>query len=85
MVMSHDHIVCLAELLAAHRDRSPSTVCRWASGDGALYARLRNGKAITTHRAARLVQWFSEHWPDDLAWPADVPRPATAEGLPATP
>ena len=73
--MSHDFILRLADGLAAYRSRSPHTVCRWATGDGALYARLSRGRAITTHRAARVIQWFSDHWPADLPWPSDIPRP----------
>ena len=26
-------------------------------------------------RAARIVQWLSDHWPADLPWPTDIPRP----------
>ena len=43
--MSHD-IVRLAEILAARRGRSPRTVCRWATGDGALYGRLAGGSDV---------------------------------------
>lgn len=58
------------------RERSPHTVGRWVDGDGMLYARLKRGHDITTRRAARIAQWFSDHWPDGLDWPADIPRPA---------
>jgi len=72
--MSHA-IVRLADLLAARRRRSPATVCRWATGDGALYGRLRDGRDVTSRRAGRILSWFSSHWPGDLPWPADIPRP----------
>lgn len=26
-------------------------------------------------RVNRILTWFSTHWPTDLAWPPDVPRP----------
>ncbi len=24
------------------------------------------------------MAWFSDHWPEGLAWPADIPRPQPA-------
>ena len=74
--MSHD-IVRLAEILAAHKRRSPHTVCFWASGEGSLYARLCRGSDVTWRRAGRILRWFSGEWPADVAWPADIPRPGT--------
>ena len=74
--MPHDHILRLIEALAGHRGKSNHTVGAWASGgDGALYSRLLSGRSITTHRAARVIQWFDKNWPEDLPWPEDVPRP----------
>ena len=72
--MSHD-IVRLADLLASRRRRSPHTVCRWATGDGALYGRLYRGRDVTWRRAKHILEWFSSEWPADLDWPADIPRP----------
>ena len=37
--------------------------------------RLRRGHTITLRRVARVLQWFSDHWPADLEWPSDIPRP----------
>ena len=42
--------------------------------------RLRRGHTITLRRVARVLQWFSDHWPADLEWPSDIPRP-----MPSTP
>ena len=55
------------------------TVSRLATGSGDTLERLKQGKRITTERAARTVQWLSENWPDDLAWPADIARPPKAK------
>ena len=63
--------------------RAPSTIGRLASGDGRTYARLRAGADITTRRAARIVQWLSNHWPADAEWTSDIPRPPPAPGSPA--
>jgi len=26
------------------------------------------------------MQWFSAHWPAELAWPEDIPRPMAPAG-----
>ena len=86
--MSPVAITRLLDDLAGALGRSPSTVGRWAAGDGRTYNRLRRGHDITTHRAARITQWLSDHWPADLSWPPDIPRPvpaATATLNPAAP
>ena len=28
---------------------------------------------------ARALQWFSDHWPLGLPWPADIPRPEPSD------
>ena len=30
-----------------------------------------------------VAQWFSDHWPADLAWPSDIPRPPPLPDSPA--
>lgn len=70
------HIQRLATLFAQTMNRSESTVSRLCTGSGATLMRLKNGRPITTHRAYRAIQWFSDHWPDgEVGWPADIPRP----------
>ena len=73
--MSPDNIVVLIEHFAAAVDRSPSTVARWASGDGRTHRRLRDGCDITTRRATTIAHWLADHWPKGTAWPAGVRRP----------
>jgi len=69
-------IIRLMDAAAAHNGLSAHSVGRYASGSGDFYARLLAGHDITTRRAHRVVQWLSDHWPADLDWPADIPRPA---------
>lgn len=52
-----------------------STVCRKSGGQADVMVRAQSGR-ITFARAARVTQWLSNHWPDDLEWPLDIPRPA---------
>ena len=68
-------LTTLARVLACHLNRSVSTVSRLATGSGETIPRLGRGHAITTRRAARTRQWFSDHWPEGLEWPAEIPRP----------
>ena len=73
--MLHYNVVKLIELFANSRHRSPHTIGRLAAGSGDFYIRLKRGHDITTRRADRFAQWLSDHWPSDLDWPAEIPRP----------
>ena len=68
-------LIRLAEAYAAHRGLRLTTVSTYACGSGAALNRLRLGHTITNRRTARICQWFSDHWPEDAEWPADIPRP----------
>lgn len=69
-------LLSLAAAFSAHVRRSEATVSFKAVGHGRLFARLRNGDGCTVRTAERAIGWFDENWPDDLAWPADIPRPS---------
>lgn len=64
------------QLFAAHAGIAMSTLSRRV-GSPSMAARLAEGR-VTIATAARVDQWLSDHWPPetDLAWPADIPRPA---------
>ncbi len=72
------HLLILSAQLAAATNRSLSTISRLATGSGETLARLERGHDITTRRAARFGQWFSDHWPSGTPWPSDIPRPAAS-------
>ena len=76
----HHPIVRLIDIYARHAHLTVATVSLYASGSGATYQRIRAGADITTRRAARVVQWLSDHWPESAEWPADIPRPAPTPG-----
>jgi len=69
------HLVELCAVLSRWDRRSPSTISRLATGSGQTISRLESGRDITTRRADRALRWFSNHWPEHLEWPPDVPRP----------
>ena len=68
-------LIRLAEMYAQHLRLAMTTVGRLAMGHGHSFRRLAAGR-VTIRRAERALQWFSEHWPPDLAWPEDISRPA---------
>jgi len=78
--MNTDTLVRLTDLFADHVGLKRSTVSTYAANDGKLIDRLASGQASCTIRRAEVVcQWFSDHWPADLTWPRDVPRPHPAK------
>ena len=41
-----------------------------------FFPQLTEGRTCTLRIYCRVIQWFSDNWPADLAWPSDIPRPA---------
>lgn len=69
-------LVALVELFATHKGRSEATISNKAAGNATLFERLRTGKGCNIRTAQKVLDWFSDNWPVDLQWPADVPRPS---------
>ncbi len=67
----------LARTYAAHRNWTINTASLRAAGKGTYINDLVAGRVgLTIRRRDRIIQWFSDNWPVDLAWPRDVPRPS---------
>ena len=84
--MTHHPDSSLADLIrryAAGRGATESYASRLATGSGDTLARIDTGTSLTARRAARIVQWLSDHWPPGAEWPPDIPRPDPAPGSPA--
>ncbi|MCY4215261.1 MAG: hypothetical protein OXF68_16760 [Gammaproteobacteria bacterium] len=71
-----DDVAQLITTLAQVRGWSVSYASLLSSGSGATAARLMAGHDITTRRAARIVRWCSEHWPEGQPWPEGIERPS---------
>lgn len=70
-------LITLAETLAAHQGVTHFAISMRALGKGDFFRNLKEkGYDCRTRTAARLMSWFSDNWPSDLAWPSDIPRPA---------
>ena len=76
-------IIELVQVYADARHLHVSTVGRQCSGDSRLLRRLQGGGAVSPRVHARILQWFSDHWPAGAEWPSDIPRPAPAPDSPA--
>ena len=67
-------VVRVAERYMSARGIAGSTLCRLAVGNSTAWNRLPTGN-VTVRTIDRLVRYLSDHWPDHLEWPPDVPRP----------
>ena len=81
--MWHENLILLITIAATARGMTPNTMSLHATGSGDTHKRLVGGHDITSRRAARIVQWLSDHWPPGAEWPADIPRPVPAPDSPA--
>ena len=69
-------LVVLSEVFAAHRGVSLWRVGHLAANRGSFFVDIKNHKRhCQTNTHTRVLQWFSDHWPAGLEWPADILRP----------
>ncbi len=78
--MDSTSIVRIGKIFADHKGISLSTLGRKTANHGLFFKRLQAGHDLTTRRAERVVQYLSDHWPDGLEWPGDIPRPEARGG-----
>ena len=81
--MDCGNILYLIDRFALATGLSTSYISVKCSGDSKLYKRLQTGGDIRCATFRRIVQWFSDNWPADIFWPADIPRPAPSPDSPA--
>ena len=65
----------VCDIYRSESSLSESRLGALTAGNPSFYPRLRGGASCTVKLYARVLQWFSDHWPDHLEWPPDVPRP----------
>ncbi|UOA25938.1 hypothetical protein DSM107133_00627 [Pseudosulfitobacter sp. DSM 107133] len=71
----YKYLLDLADAYALHANVTHWRVSFLVRGDGQFFERLRKGGGCTVKTAQKVHQWFSDHWPADLTWPSDIPRP----------
>lgn len=84
MIASKEELFSLAELLSSFTDLKLSTIGTYAANDGKTFARWARGGSCTLPTSERILQWFSDNWPDDLTWPTEIPRPSQTKSKEAT-
>jgi len=70
------HLLTLCDQFAEARQLGEATVGRHCAADGRFFPRIRDGRTFTAKKYDEVVAWFSQHWPNEVRWPVDVPRPA---------
>lgn len=69
-------LLLLADTLAAHQGVTHFAISMRALGKGDFFKNLRRPDAGCHIRTVeKLMTYFAQNWPEDLAWPADIPRP----------
>ena len=74
------HLLVLSDLYCKASGLSESTVSQQATKNPYFLSRLRDGMGSTIKTYCRVYRWFSDRWPEGLAWPDDIPRPEPSRG-----
>ena len=74
--MTHREVLLtLFECYCRRAKLSQARVSTLVFNHGGRIARIRAGRDFTIGSYARALRWFSDHWPEGLAWPAGIERP----------
>lgn len=68
-------LLLVADRYAALRGISRKRVSTIVLNRGSKLDDIAGGGDLLTGIYERAMAWFSAHWPEDAAWPDDVPRP----------
>ena len=74
---STNQVLLLAQRFAGARKIETSTLGRHAVGNSHIFERLGRGR-VMMRTVDRLIHYLSIHWPENLDWPVDIPRPSEA-------
>ena len=72
--METQSLITAAQIYATARGIEMASLGTYLVRDARFFDRLRVGR-VTVRRVDRAARRLSEMWPDDLAWPSDIPRP----------
>lgn len=73
----------LLDLAASYKDAAGASYASMGQGalnDNTFFSRIQAGKGFTVGTFDRVVAWFSDNWPADLAWPEGIERPVPSSG-----
>ena len=72
--METNHLTQLSATLAAHADRSSTTIAKWCGVHSRLFARLCKGGGCRVDTDNETLRAFSARWPEDLEWPRSMEK-----------
>lgn len=72
-------ILTLLGQLCEHLAISHWAISMRIFGKGDFFRKMLAGGDCRTSTADKAMQWFADNWPDDLAWPRDIARPAKSK------
>lgn len=79
MMKITDQLMLVATTYCKAKDLSLSRVSTLIFNDGKRLDAIRAGGDLYTARFEQALAWFSEQWPEGVAWPKAVVRPAPAK------
>lgn len=74
-----DQFLELADTYAEKMQLAESTVSTRIFNDGKRLRMLRDGNDVGIRKVEDAVKYFSENWPEGVAWPKRIPRPVKAD------
>lgn len=75
-MLNIEHLLTLADEYGKAAKFEEATVSTRVFNDGKKLGAIRSGAAgITIRRYNTAIEWFAANWPENAAWPTDVPRP----------
>jgi hypothetical protein len=76
MSSQRETILRLVDALTEHEGVTHWAISMRIFRKGDFFAHLKRNGDCRSRTAAKVLQWFSDHWPSDLEWPADIHRPS---------
>ncbi len=70
-----DQLILVFETYCRATGRSEARISTQVLSGGKRILQIRDGGDIGTIGFERAMQWFSDHWPDDVVWPDEIQRP----------
>jgi hypothetical protein len=70
------NMLVLATTYAKATDVSAQAIGQRIMRDNTFFRRIAEGAGFTASTYDRVVHWFDENWPDEVAWLAYIPRPS---------
>ncbi|HEX2114218.1 MAG TPA: hypothetical protein VHM01_07415 [Alphaproteobacteria bacterium] len=74
-----DEMLTLARLYCQRTGLSLARIATLVRNQGAFFKHIEDGKGCTVDTYNKVMRWFAERWPNDLAWPEGIGRPPLAQ------